>query len=310
MKHLYRYLAVFFVTLLCSCNVTSYNESERSNMTNTSESNKAKKVQVVVLAGQSNMEGHAWSQYLKYHFSQNIVEKYQQGFDTRIAYNNNRLGNHSEGEFVKVKLGQGTDIGQFGPEIGIAETIDNFGLGASEKIYLIKYAVGATSLANNWRSPSSGFSGDCYLALVDYVNEQLVKLEAQDLYPEISAICFMQGEDDSTNGKHTEYESYLNAFIKDLRSEFSYYTSPHGIYFLDAGISNSTPWTYYKEINQAKINVASTDSLNIYIDTISENLEFNKEPIYGPDIYHYDSDGQIKLGKMFGEVLRDYSIIA
>jgi len=262
-----------------------------------------KKVRVVILAGQSNMEGHAWSQYLANHFDNEMVAKYHSGYDIKISYNNDKFINHSTGQFLRVKVGQGASTKQFGAEVGMAEKISSGNTIATSSLYFIKYTVGGTSLAYNWRSPSSGFVGDCYKELVEYTTAQLEKLLTMNLNPEISAFCFMQGESDAAGDESNLYEKHLTLFIADIRKQFSKYTHPRGLFFIDATISDSPLWINFQAINQAKYNVSQTNETNVLIDTISANLQFHKEPILEPDFAHYDSDGEIKLGHLFAEVL-------
>lgn len=287
------------------------NNSPATTSTESSESmgNNLNKVQVVVLAGQSNMEGQSWIRFLSKHFAEDVVQQYINGFDgVLINYDSNRHSNHSGGEFVKTKVGQGTTSEQFGPEVGLAEQLSGLTLDDGP-IYLVKYAVGATSLYNNWASPSSGRTGDCYAGLVSHVNASIAKLENLDLYPEIKAICFMQGEDDSNSSQAENYGANLRHFISDLRSEFGYYASSKGIGFIDAGISNSSAWAQYQTINAQKQEVANEDENNVYVDTIANKLEFMNEPTIGGDIYHFDSASEIKLGHLFASALLDSDFV-
>ena len=43
--------------------------------------------------------------------------------------------------------------------------------------------------------------------------------------------------------------------------------------------------------------------MNVIIDTISEGLTIFKEPYEQPEIAHYDSLSQIKLGHLFAEAI-------
>ena len=280
-------------SLLISCNET------KEPIIDTEQDNK---VQVVLMLGQSNMEGHTHSQYLIKTKGETKAKEYAIGFsDIQIAYRCSINFNDSNGEFVDVKLGQGTNIERFGPEIGIAETLH--GNKFDGKVMLVKFAQGATSLYNQWMSPSSGRSGQLYSAMLEYFSMCMDNLENLGYYPELKAICWMQGEDDSSSSEYYKYETLEENFINDLRNDLAYYSSSEGIYFIDAGISDCSAWTHHQEVNQAKLNNSNKSDLNIYFSTIENGLKYNLEPVGAPDIYHYDSDSMIKLGNLFGERL-------
>jgi hypothetical protein len=73
--------------------------------------------------------------------------------------------------------------------------------------------------------------------------------------------------------------------------------------FIDAGISDCSAWMQYRVINAAKAKLASEDENHIYIDTIAEGLKYNGEPGGAPDIYHFDSASEVKLGHLFAREL-------
>ena len=63
-------------------------------------------------------------------------------------------------------------------------------------------------------------------------------------------------------------------------------------------------WGADMEINEAKKRFAEEDpDHNVYIDTIAERLSYKFEPTGNPDPYHYDADGEIELGRLFGLAL-------
>ena len=241
---------------------------------------------------------------LSYSFeAESLGEKLAEGFEeVQIAYANTISQNTSNGEFVPVKLGQGTYIDRFGPEVGMAEKIAE--VDPEKRVVIIKYAYGGTTLNNEWRSPSSGNTGRLYTGAVEYIIQQLETLEAMDLYPIVKAICWMQGESDASGLNYNQYEMLEENFVKDLRNDLAYYKPIDAeIGFVDAGISDLTAWTQYKVINQAKMNLSEKDDYHDYIDTISAGLKYNAEPVGNPDPYHYDSKYMIQLGHLFAEVL-------
>ncbi len=298
-----------FLLMLTSCanNYNSSNDSQSSYDSSSSIEEKDNTVQVIILLGQSNMEGHTYSMYLS-KTAPDKVNEYVNGYDdVQISFHNS--GDYSSlNQFTKVKLGQGKTENHFGPEIGIAEKM----VEANKKnVYLIKYACGATSLSGHWISPSSRNNtpgGVMYQGAVEYILDSIKQLESLDLYPEIKAICWMQGEDDSNGSEYNNYYTYTKNFVHDLREDLKLYMGLNGIGFLDAAIANNDVWKEHDIINDAKKRNAEEDELSIFIDTNEAMLTTNHEPIGAIDVYHYDSDSMIKLGHLFGDALLKYFI--
>ena len=265
--------------------------------------NCSSEVQIVVLLGQSNMEGHTFERYLEKTVGSEKAKSYKNGFENvKIAYQNSYEYMNSDGKFVPVKTGYGVEVDRFGAEVGIAEKL--FSVEFIKPVYLIKYAYGGTSLALAWRSPSSGNTGELYTGAVKYILDRCKALENMGLRPAIKAICWMQGEDDSNTPFYVRYEELERNFVADLRKDLSCY-KPFGseICFVDAGISDCPAWTNYIVVNDAKKSLADADEHHFYIDTIAEGLRYNAEPPEAPDIYHFDSFSEIKLGNLFAQVL-------
>lgn len=260
-------------------------------------------VQVIVLLGQSNAEGHSHHQYLEKTVGAEKAQEYTQGYDNvQISFANTINANTSNGQFVPVKLGQGYQTDRFGPEVGMAEIISQYD--PEKPVYIIKFAYGGTTLNNEWRSPSSGNTGRLYTAAVEYVIQQCQALENMDLYPIIKAICWMQGESDASGHGYVNYKTLEDNFKKDLREDLAYYKPVDTeIGFVDAGISECVAWTQYQKVNGDKLALSMEDEYHDYIDTIAAGLKFNAEPVGAPDIYHYDSKSMVQLGHLFAQVL-------
>lgn len=290
-------LIIMISVLCCACN----NNSDKQTFPPAEEY--SNEVQVIVLLGQSNAEGHTHSRYLTKTVGAEKAALYASGFDNvNICYANTIDENTSNGEFLPVKTGQGHSAGQFGPEVGMAEVISN--AAPRKKVCIIKYAYGATSLSNQWRSPSSGATGYLYTNAVEYIIGQCKKLEDIELYPVIKAVCWMQGENDAGGQDYASYKMLEGNFVKDLRKALEYYKPTESeIGFVDAAISDCIAWTHYTEINNAKKLLAEQDEYHIFINTIDAGLRYNAEPVGAPDIYHYDSASEIKLGQLFAEIL-------
>lgn len=264
------------------------------------------KIKVVLLAGQSNASGASLVEYLSIKETSEKFLRYSSGYEkVYINYFNENGLNSSSGEFVPVTLSQGFVEGYFGPEVGLADTLSaNY---PDEQIFIIKYAWGGTNLYNQWLSPSSeGETGELYSAFTSYVKASMDYLLYKNYEAEIVAMCWMQGESDSFDDNCLSYGQNTLNLVSDIRNDLSGYLIDNGMLFVDAGISDSTYWKNYQVINQAKFDHANLLETNVYIDTIANGLTITEEPEGNPDLAHYDSLSEIKLGNLFAEAIIDY----
>ena len=269
-----------------------------------------KDLSVILLSGQSNMEGNTNSTGLittENGFTTDEVTSVKAGYDgIKINYISYYKGspsnvNQSNG-FVKTKLGQGNPFGsvRFGPEVGIAETLhkNNY----DDKVVLIKCAVGASYLApeaNEWMGEAPYYKQ--FTSLIDKSLSQLI----EDGYnPKIKAFCWMQGEADSANSAYiSKYSSNLETFVQQFRTRYASYQDDNGFGFIDGYICTSSVLTHAAEINQQKQNYADSHGRSVTIDTNAAGLKAG-DP--GGDKYHYNVYSEFKLGKLFGEEIINF----
>ena len=124
----------------------------------------------------------------------------------------------------------------------------------------------------------------------------------------IGAICWMQGESDTSEFKAKRYFDNQCAFVSYLREDLAPYAEEGGIYFIDAGISNG-PYCEpgYPTVNEAKKRFAELSEYNVYFSTIDAGLTTLNEPEGEPDLGHYDAQCEIELGRTFAEyVIESY----
>lgn len=272
--------------------------------------NQKNKVDVIVISGQSNAVGCTYSYCLKKSQTAEKYAEYVEGYnEIRIAYESmtkdvNPIKYYSQNrsykdEFEKVQLGQGNSVNTFGPEIGIAEKLHK---SHGNKLFIIKYACGASNLKDDWAEKDSPMYGK----MINFVKEQMQNLKNQGFNPTIKAFCWMQGEGDSYDGYYQYYYDNLKNFVSNVRNDLVELSGNKEIPFIDAGISDAEPWVYYKEVNDAKMQFANESDNNFYIDTISEGLHTNQEPFVMIDLCHYDSESQIKLGHLFAEAFEKF----
>ena len=210
----------------------------------------------------------------------------------------------SEG-FVKCATLQGEAGGYFGPELGLAEKLGE--MYPNETIFIIKYAWGATDLFSQWLSPSShGKTGTLYKHFVRYTQISLEYLKSKNYDVSVEGVCWMQGESDSFSTENaTNYEIHLKNFINDIRRAFGKYASEDGIAFVDAYIAdNPVFWVYCDLVNESKRRVSESSPINAVINT--SELSASEEPSGEPDLAHYDSMSEIKIGHLFAEELSSF----
>jgi hypothetical protein len=266
-----------------------------------------KRVKVVLLLGQSNATGCGLNSYLEKNLGSEAYATYAAGFPSVLI--NYCLDDHkssSGGEFVPVDMTCGAADGYFGPEVGMAETlVEAYG---DETVVLLKYSMSGYSLHYHWLS--QGARGSIYEAFLKFATTYMAALQESHYDARIGAICWMQGESDTTDFKAERYYDNQTRLAAYLREDLSLYAEEGGIYFIDAGISNS-PYCEpaYPAINAAKEQFAADSSLNLYFSTIDEGLTVHLEPEGNPDWGHYDSMSVLHLGRLFGEcVVRSYRL--
>lgn len=290
----------------CYFGIRYFDEDEISyTIRDTLPDGNGRKATVILLGGQSNASGCSLDEYLKRKVSSEEYARYQNGFDN--VYINYLSGANMSQEFVKCKTLQGELEGAFGPELGLAEKLN--ALYPDKTFFIIKCAWGGTNLYDQWLSPSSwGKTGTLYKQFTVFAETSLEYLTSKNYDVDIEGMCWMQGESDAVSDEASkQYAEHLNNFIEDVRKKFSDYAADDGIAFVDAYIAaNPAYWVYYENVNRGKLEVAQRSELNAVIDTITAGLSCSEEPEGSPDLAHYDSLSQIKLGHLFGEQLATF----
>lgn len=302
---------LFLLLLTCSCKTntsTSLNSSidysinmdtnfEINDCLNDGNNQKAK---VIVLLGQSNASGCTYNNYLEMNTSNEEYERYQNGFNNvLINYSIDNRSYTTNGEFKKVDLTCGVKEGRFGPELGMSDVLSKEF--KDETIFILKFTMSGYSLNHHWLSNYERF--DIYNACLIFLETYLDYLISKNYDINLDAICFMQGESDTTEYKASRYYNNLIKFTNYLRSDLDKYNDDE-IYFIDAGISDS-PYCEpsYPDINKAKEDFSKLSPYNIYFPTIENGLTTMNEPYENPDLGHYDFLSMIRLGELFGEHL-------
>ena len=278
----------------------NYDDGEEVVIADTLPDGEGKRATVIILGGQSNASGASLDEYLKKTASPEKYAEYERGYDN--VFINYISGLKKSGEFVKCSVRQGELEDGFGPELGIADKLNE--LYPDETFFIIKCAFGGSNLYRQWLSPTSfGKTGELYHTFSRFVKANLEYLKSKNYDISIEAMCWMQGESDSFSIDTAEdYEKNLKNLIKDIRKDFKAFASDDGIAFVDAYIAeNPTYWVHYEVVNAAKRSVSASSELNALVDTVLHGLTCEGEPLGSPDLAHYDSESQIKLGHLFAE---------
>lgn len=158
-----------------------------------------KRVRVHIAIGQSNMAGRANTGYVS------------DPRDADIEYNfrfNTAVGTVSSGGLFTTL--SAVDGGYYGPEIGIGRTLAD---GGKENVAILKYAWGATSLADRWNSRTPG---DLWTGLLGFLGNAFGILTARGDSIDIEGIYWFQGESDSNSTDGPNYEANFTNFVNDL----------------------------------------------------------------------------------------------
>ena len=275
-----------------------------------------KPVDVIVISGQSNAVGCTHSNCITRSMGSTKYTTYMKGYSSiQIAYDcwtkdeGPRFYSQNKSKdnnFVKVMLGQGNSEATFGPEIGIAEAMHEK---YADKLFLIKYACGASNLKDDWAQRNSPM----YNRFIEYVKLQMNNLKEKGYEPTIKAFCWMQGEGDSYDGYYQEYYENTKNFVSNVRADLKELSGNKDVPFIDAGINRSInptthelKWQYYRQVNEAKKQFAAEGDNNFYIDTIEAGMHTDQEPFDNVDECHYDTESQVLLGHLFSEAFEPF----
>lgn len=262
-----------------------------------------KKATVILLGGQSNASGCSRDEYLAKNVTAEKYAEYQNGYDN-VYINYYCSGTNESHGFVKCAAKQGEGGGFFGPELGLAEKLNE--IYPDEQFFIIKYAWGGSNLYEQWRAPSLiGGAGDLYRSFVSFTEQSIDYLLGKNYDVRIAGVCWMQGESDSLSLKNAkDYRRNLSRLIKDVRRRFECHAAEEGIAFVDATIAdNPLFWTHCDTLNAAKRAVSESSPLNYLIDTNAAGMTCLGEPSPEPDVAHYDSMSEITLGHLFAREL-------
>jgi hypothetical protein len=281
---------------------------------------------IILIGGQSNAEGCAYSDFLAGVFGEEKANEYFNGYDSVRALTRKggvgavRSRGVAVNTTVKISapaVNPTSPADSFGPEVGLAEYLaTNY---PDETFYIVKYAIGGSCLDTEWFVGKDGAENGIYLRALEIKIENAIRYidDELDMKPEIIAFCWMQGESDANTARVSRYYDNQLALINYLRDKYAYYSPKGGMAFVDAGISDTRHnvsgdeygkpsgtyyWPEYNQINTIKKAISQLSSRNYYFDTIEAGMSTYED---NTDYAHYGVRSMILLGKLFGECIGD-----
>ncbi|WP_077342149.1 sialate O-acetylesterase [Pseudocolwellia agarivorans] len=287
---------------LCACVSQTKVHSQTEKLASQQKENT---ISVVLLAGQSNMEGAGNFDALEPSVKQRLSK-----VSSRVMLSNKgdkavplsfTLSPHKKEKYGFEKA--------FGPELMIGITLaEKF---PKKKFLLIKTAYGGTSLygawSTNWtaekaKSSEKGYKQDLplYKMFQTSIKEQLTLLDQQNVPYKVIGMAWMQGENDAAKEfTSLSYRDNLVEFIQQNRRDTKVADMPFII-----GQINSTYGRFKKGpevVRQAMVDVANTKK-NVSIILTTTNSDWEDFPKH-TDNTHYNTLGQVRLGEAFANKL-------
>lgn len=250
--------------------------------------------------GQSNASGVSPFSYIE-SYEPDLYQRYMQGNDkVLITFD---VDGRMEKNYVPTKFGQGCNENYFGPEIGIAEVLSQ----KQDLSYVIKASWGGTCLMTEYVS-ETGEKLHLYTHYIEFITNQLKKLEAEGKNPRLRGMFWMQGESDSFLDYKNKYYVAEQYFLDYIRHDLNDWIYEY-FNFVDAYIfTRGMCWVDPDIINACKDRVCATNDHCYCIKTNGEDetaikLYLKCETGEEDDLAHYDSRSMLLLGKTAGEYL-------
>lgn len=216
-------------------------------------------VNVIILAGQSNMFGASpltqdvKDEYMNYDYSHVKIHYANMNFNeqgTLTTY----FQNSGFDTYVPGIGGQSTT--HFGPELALAHALTVTPDLKGEEWYIIKYAAAGTVLQTQWLNQIAvdGVNMRLLDGLINFVQKDIDEL-SKNFDVKVRSFMWMQGESDAIStdwaNAYAANEEYM---VKEVRKAFAAYATRHagalnqpgsGITFVNGGIAiNDTDLTY------------------------------------------------------------------
>ncbi len=249
-----------------------------------------KPVKVFILSGQSNMSGggHVVQEGLR--FDAAVGDKVQIWDASDVWGKRGTPGKWASlNQLQAIKKEARMDM--IGPEFGFAKAMSE--LYPADKIRLIKVAKGGTAM--DWWLPDGNGKENGHTQLLANLKNALAKMDGDY---EIAGMLWMQGESDAKKQADAEaYQKKLEQLIALMRKETGKPELPVVIGRLSTRILESKKFKmpFVKIVQSGQEAVAKNDKHAYVINT--DDLSQRD------DFVHFEQEGQMGLGKRFGEAM-------
>ncbi len=258
---------IFFVIFIASCSKAPDKLTYNAQPLQT-----GKNYHVILMGGQSNMVGRG---------SVSELNEKLRVFPDNITYFNPGLTQRPN-----------ICLETFGPEVSLSHILAE--KHPDKSFVLIKCAVDGSTLLDwspNWSYEKAELKGKpnfgpLYSRFLSQTNNLLHENVT------ILALLWMQGEADSTypvpgSTYYDNFKEYINQFRKDLHCP--------DLPIIFGRVNPPTSVLMYKTVRNAQKRISQEIQNTLLVDTDMLSKH--------PDNIHYDTEGQLKLGVMFGEGL-------
>ena len=247
------------------------------------------KAKVFILSGQSNMSGGG-----------EVAEGFQ--FEAAVG-DKVRIWDASDGWGKRGNPGQWVSLNQLqamktevrvyriGPEFGFARAIGE--LYPADEIHLIKVSKGGTGI--DWWLPDANGKENGHASLLKNLKTALERINGEY---EIMGMLWMQGESDAKKQEDAEaYQKKLEQFIALMRKE----TGKPDLPFVIGRISSRVLESPKFQLPHAKVVQSAQEAVakNVKNAHVIDTDDLSQRD----DLVHFDQEGQMGLGKRFGEAM-------
>lgn len=241
-------------------------------------------VKVVLMAGQSNMQGYAKASGLPANL---------QAPNSEILYYDGSADSKTRNTLMPLQPNSTSSGTYFGPEITLGSTL--LAANPDTTYALIKYGDAGKNLHTQFRAPYPGDldGGTNYLAMRLTFDTALQALVAAGYTPEIIGMVWLQGESDASTLAGAEaYDENLTDFVSDMRSHYG-----EDLPFVIGGIGYTTA-AYRDTVMAGQMSVADAMPNVSYFD----NDDINSAVPYN-HLLHFETPQMQIIGQRYATEL-------